>query len=129
MLINNRLSVLAGTLTTAATSPILAPISVRVRVRLGEINGAKDRNGLKGRPLSENTHGKLSRDLGFESVTHGFRLSVRDYAAERTHTSHAVMKASLAHSIRIKADAAYARGDLFEKRRVSMASWAQYLAS
>ena len=80
-----------------------------------------------GRPLSENTHAKLLRELGFDAVTHGFRSSFRDYAAEQTHTPHAVMEAALAHTIRNKAEAAYARSDLFEKRRGLMESWAQYL--
>ena len=82
-----------------------------------------------GRPLSENTHAKLLRDLGFDAVTHGFRSSFRDYAAERTHTPHAVMEAALAHTIKNKAEAAYARSDLFEKRRALMESWAEYLAT
>ena len=82
----------------------------------------------RGRPLSENTHAKLLRELGFDAVTHGFRSSFRDYAAERTHTPHAVMEAALAHTINNKAEAAYARSDLFEKRRGLMESRAEYLA-
>ena len=82
----------------------------------------------RGRPLSENTHAKLLRELGFDAVTHGFRSSFRDYAAEWTHTPHAVMEAALAHTIRNKAEAAYARSDLIEKRRELMESWARYLA-
>ena len=81
----------------------------------------------RGRPLSENTHAKLLRELGFDAVTHGFQSSFRDYAAERTHTPHAVMEAALARTIRNMAEAAYARSDLFEKRRELMQSWAQYL--
>ena len=81
-----------------------------------------------GRPLSENTHAKLLRELGFDAVTHGFRSSFRDYAAEQTHTPHAVMEAALAHTIKNKAEVAYARSDLFEKRRRLMESWAEYLA-
>ena len=83
-----------------------------------------------GRPLSENTHAKQLKELGFEAVTHGFRSSFRDYAAEQTHSrmSHAVMEAALAHAVRNKAEAAYARSDLFEKRRALMESWSQYLA-
>ena len=72
------------------------------------------------RPLSENTHAKLLRELGFDAVTHGFRSSFRDYAAEQTHTPHAVMEAALAHAVRNKAEAAYARSDLFENRRALM---------
>ena len=82
-----------------------------------------------GRPLSENTHAKLLRELGFEAVTHGFRSSFRDYAAEQTHAPHAVMEAALAHTIKNKAEAAYARRDLFEKRREPMESWARYLGA
>ena len=39
------------------------------------------------------------------------------------------MEAALAHVVRNKAEAAYARSDLFEKRRALMASWADYLAA
>ena len=80
-----------------------------------------------GRPLSENTHAKLLRELGFDAVTHGFRSSFRDWASEQTHTPHAVMEAALAHTIRNKAEAAYARSDLFEKRRLLMEAWSGYL--
>ena len=80
------------------------------------------------RPLSENTHAKLLRELGFDAVTHGFRSSFRDYAAEQTHTPQTVMEAALAHTIRNKAEAAYAGSDLFEKRRALMDAWAEYLA-
>ena len=82
-----------------------------------------------GRPLSKNTHAKLLRELGFDAVTQGFRSSFRDYAAEQTHTPHAVMEAALAHVVKDKAEAAYARSDLFEKRRALMEAWAQYLAA
>ncbi len=62
-------------------------------------------------------------------ITHvSSRSSFRDYAAEQTHTPHAVMEAALAHVVRNKAEAAYARSDLFEKRRALMECWSQYLA-
>ena len=79
--------------------------------------------------LSENTHAKLLRELGFDAVTHGFRSSFRDYAAEQTHTPHTVMEVALAHTIKNKAEAICARSDLFEKRRELMESWAQYLGA
>lgn len=50
------------------------------------------------------------------------RSSFRDYATVRTHTPHAVMEAALAHVVRNKVEAAYARSDLFEKRRALMES-------
>ena len=57
------------------------------------------------------------RNAGVAASGRGFRSSFRDYAAEQTHTPHAVMEAALAHVVRNKAEAAYARSDLFEKRR------------
>ena len=110
------------------------PLSGRALEVLAEAAELSDGTGLvfpgarEGRPLSENTHAKLLRELGFDAVTHGFRSSFRDYAAEQTHTPHAVMEAALAHRIKDKAEAAYARSDLFEKRRALMESWARYLA-
>ena len=97
----------------------------------GSVGGRRagvPRPASRGRPLSENTHAKLLRELGFDAVTHGFRSSFRDYAAEQTHTPHEVMEAALAHRIKDKAEAAYARSDLFDKRREPMESWARYLA-
>ena len=111
------------------------PLSKRALEVLAEAAELSDGSGLvfpgmrPGRPLSENTHAKLLRELGFDAVTHGFRSSFRDYAAEQTHTPHAVMEAALAHVVRNKAEAAYARSDLFEKRRALMECWSQYLAA
>ncbi len=109
------------------------PLSKRALEILGEAAEFSDGSNLvfprmrPGRPPSENTHAKMMRELGFDAVTHGFRSSFRDYAAEQTHTPHAVMEAALAHTIKNKPEAAYARSDLFEKRRALMESWAQYL--
>ena len=70
-----------------------------------------------GRPLSESTYSKLRRELGFVTVTDGLRSSFRDWAADQTNAPHAAMEAALAHTIRNKVKAAYARRNLFEKRR------------
>jgi len=72
---------------------------------------------------------ELFRELGIPAVPHGFRSSFRDWAAERTDAPHAVMEAALAHVVRNQVEAAYARSDLFERRRVLMEQWAEYLAS
>ena len=55
-------------------------------------------------------------------------MSFRDYAAERTTKPHVVMEAGLVHMVKNKAEAAYARSDLFEKFSEPMASWADHLA-
>ena len=82
---------------------------------------------LTGRPLSDNTISKLLRDLRISAVPHGFRSSFRDWAAECTNAPREVMEAALAHIIKDKAEAAYARSDLFDRRRSLMTQWAGYL--
>jgi integrase len=59
---------------------------------------------------------------------HGFRSTFRDWAAEATHHPNHVVEQALAHTIATAVEAAYRRGDLFEKRRALMADWAAYLS-
>ena len=61
------------------------------------------------------------------AVVHGFRSSFRDWAAEETDHRREVIEAALAHVVRNQAEAAYARSDLFERRRLLMNDWAAYL--
>ncbi|WP_430429200.1 tyrosine-type recombinase/integrase [Parasphingorhabdus sp.] len=63
------------------------------------------------------------------ATCHGFRSSFRDWAAESTGYSHEVCEMALAHVIANQAEAAYRRGDLFDKRRKLMDAWATYCAS
>ncbi len=62
------------------------------------------------------------RDL----TTHGFRSSFRDWCAEATGYPREVAEAALAHTLSDKTEAAYRRGDLFEKRRQLMEAWADF---
>jgi integrase len=57
---------------------------------------------------------------------HGFRSTFRDWAAETTAYPNHVVEMALAHAIGDKVEAAYRRGDLFEKRRRLMNEWARY---
>ena len=67
------------------------------------------------------------RDRDGRSVTvHGFRSTFRDWAAETTAYPNHVVEMCLAHTIGDKVEAAYRRGDLFEKRRRLMDEWAKY---
>jgi integrase len=59
-------------------------------------------------------------------TTHGFRSTFRDWAAERTNFPSEVAEAALAHVIGDRTEAAYRRGDLFEKRRRLMDAWAAH---
>ena len=82
-----------------------------------------------GSPLTAGALGRLLKELGIDAVPHGFRSSFRDWAAERTDTPHAVMEAALAHTVRNAVEAAYARSDLFGRRRVLMQEWGDHLAA
>ena len=81
----------------------------------------------RGKPLSDMTLSKLIKELGIAAVPHGFRSSFRDWAAEQTNTPREVVEAALAHTVRNPTEAAYARSDLFERRRLLMNDWAAYL--
>jgi integrase len=88
-----------------------------------------------GRPLSGMALLQLMRGMGYgvggdrgDFVPHGFRSSFRDWCAEQSSFSREVAEAALAHALRDKTEAAYQRGDLFEKRRNLMTAWAEYCA-
>ena len=70
----------------------------------------------------------LQRMRRADLTAHGFRSSFRDWCEEATSTPHAVAEAALAHAVADKVEAAYRRGDLFEKRRGLMEAWAEHCA-
>ena len=109
----------------------LSPAALDVLRQARELAGGRSAlvfPAPRGGPLSDSTLSKLLRENGVAGVPHGFRSSFRDWAAECTYTPHAVMEAALAHVVANKAEAAYARSDLFGKRRELMDQWAAYLA-
>src|SRR4051794_35515032 len=81
-----------------------------------------------GKPLSNMALLELMRGARPGYVPHGFRSTFRDWAAERTGYSSEVVEMALAHAIESKVEAAYRRGDLFEKRRLLMTEWARFCA-
>jgi integrase len=85
--------------------------------------------GRKGVPLSDMSLTAVLRRMGRGELTvHGFRSTFRDWAGETTAHAREVIEAALAHQLKDKAEAAYARGDLFVKRRRLMEEWSTYLA-
>jgi len=79
------------------------------------------------RPLSNMSLLMCLRRLGRNDLTvHGFRSTFRDWVAEQTSFPGEVAEMALAHTIGDKVEAAYRRGDLFEKRRQLAAEWATY---
>jgi integrase len=85
--------------------------------------------GKRDKPLSNMAMLALLERVGRSDLTaHGFRSTFRDWAAECTNYSNEVVEMALAHTINSKVEAAYRRGDLFEKRRSLMADWAKFCA-
>jgi integrase len=80
----------------------------------------------KGTPLSDMTLTAVLRRMNRPVTAHGFRSTFRDWAAERTNYPRDVAEMALAHAIENKVEAAYRRGDLFEKRRRMMREWAKF---
>ena len=108
------------------------PLCERAVEILNEAQAFGDANPLvfpspRGKALSDVTLSKLVKEQGIAAVPHGFRSSFRDWAAERTDHPREVIEAALAHVIQNKVEAAYARSDLFERRRRLMDDWATYL--
>ena len=85
--------------------------------------------GQRGGTMSGMAMSMLLRRMGTNVTVHGFRSSFRDWASETTGYSHEVCEMALAHTITNKAEAAYRRGDLFEKRRQLMNDWAEFCNS
>jgi integrase len=70
---------------------------------------------------------KLLERMGRDDLTaHGFRSTFRNWVAERTSFPNEVVEMALAHTIESKVEAAYQRGDLFQKRRQLMDAWARF---
>jgi len=83
--------------------------------------------GHKGKPLSNMALLKTLARMGRDDITvHGFRSTFRDWAAEQTNYPRDVAEMALAHVVGDKTEAAYRRGDMFEKRRQLAEAWAQF---
>lgn len=81
-----------------------------------------------GKPLSNMALAMLMRRMEVKATPHGLRSSFRDWAGERSGHSREVIEAALAHVIRNQTEAAYARTDYLDQRRVLMGRWADFLA-
>jgi integrase len=83
--------------------------------------------GMRG-PLSDMSLTAVLRRMGVSATAHGFRSTFRDWVSEYTEHSSEVAEMALSHAIGDKVEAAYRRGDLFEKRAALMTDWASFLA-
>ena len=84
--------------------------------------------GRGGKQMAESAFVHALDRLGIDTTAHGFRSSFRVWGAERTNIPREVCEAALAHTITNKAEAAYQRSDLFDRRRDLMERWAAYLS-
>ena len=84
-----------------------------------------------GSPMSDMTLTKVLRSTGLaeRATVHGFRSSFKNWTLEQTDTPWAVSEAALAHMLGNSTEQAYARSDLFERRRALMQLWADYLTA
>lgn len=108
----------------------------RVRGRIEKVlDWAADRSGddhfqKPKQPLSNMAMAAVLDRMGRSDITvHGFRSTFRDWASERTSFPNEVVEMALAHTITDKTEAAYRRGDLFDKRRRLMEEWERYCNS
>jgi integrase len=109
------------------------PLSQRALTILKVMHEHRDRDFVfpsarhPGKSLAVRTLWRVVRGMEISDATvHGFRSAFRDWAAECTNFPSEVCEAALAHSVANKVEAAYRRGDLFEKRRTLMDAWATY---
>lgn len=109
--------------------PLSAPAVAILRLAegLADDDGYVFPGSKSGRPLSDMTLSKLVKELGFDADVHGFRTSFRTWAQEKTNYPREVAEAALAHLSGDAVERAYARSDLFEKRREMMDEWAAHL--
>jgi len=87
--------------------------------------GAIAGNGLSNMAMLELLRGIKGDDL----TVHGFRSAFKDWSAEATAYPNIVSEMALAHTVADRVEAAYRRGDLFEKRKRLMRDWATYLST
>ena len=112
------------------------PLSGQALDLLGEASALREDAGLvfpsplkPGAPMSDMTLTKVLRSVGLadRATVHGFRSSFKNWTLEQTDTPWAVSEAALAHTLGNSTEQAYARSDLFERRRALMQMWADYL--
>ena len=112
------------------------PLSSQAMDVLEEARPLRDESGLvfpsplrPGSPMSDMTLTKVLRSTGLaeQATVHGFRSSFKNWTLEETDTPWAVSESALAHILGNSTEQAYARTDLFERRRALMQQWADYL--
>lgn len=113
--------------------PHRVPLTPRMVEILKKAKSFENESGLvfpaltRQKPLSDATLSKLIKELGFDADIHGFRTSFRTWAQEKTNFPREVAEMALAHNVGNAVEQAYARSDLFDKRRRLMEVWAAFI--
>ena len=112
----------------------LPPRAVQILNAMGKLRDERNPYIFPGRAdgksLSHVAMAHVLRRMGRADITvHGFRSTFRDWASEQTSFPHETCEHALAHRISDKAEAAYRRGDQFEKRRNLMSAWQAFCES
>ena len=112
------------------------PLSGQAIDVLGKASALRDESGLvfpsplrPGSPMADMALMQVLRSTGLaeRATVHGFRSSFKNWTLEQTDTPWAVSESALAHILGNSTEQAYARSDLFERRRSLMQLWADYL--
>ncbi len=112
--------------------PVLGPLSGPALAILNAARSLANGNPLvfpsvRGKRMNDMVLSGLLKTLEVPAVPHGFRSTFRDWAAEETDHPREVVEAALAHVVQNKVEEAYARSDLFERRRQLMDDWAAHV--
>ena len=117
--------------------PHRVPLAPRVVEILRAMEAARNSHNLyvfpglvKDKSLSNMAMAAVLKRMNRTDITvHGFRSTFRDWASEQTSFPHEVCEMALAHVIGSKVEAAYRRGDLFDKRSLLMDAWQAFADS
>ncbi len=101
-------------------------ISLLAEVKRNNLNPLIFQNERTHKKLSSSAFLALIKRMDYDITAHGFRSTFRDWAGEETNSSREVAESALAHTVKDKVEAAYRRGDFFQKRQVLMNEWADY---
>ena len=113
----------------ALSAPAVALLKERAKANGREPDGLVFPSDQTGKRLSDMTVSAVLRRMDLTVTTHGFRSTFRVWAAERTNFPRELAEAALAHVVGDAVERAYARSDLFDRRRKLMDAWADYLTA
>ena len=110
----------------------LSPRCLEILTRAKQLGGQREfvfPGQSEGQPFSNMVFLETLKQMNLDVTAHGFRSSFKDWTSEETTFTEQVSEMALSHTIRDKTEAAYRRGDLFDKRRKLMTTWASFVTS